>query len=92
MEQQKVNKYPLLLLFGLSLKNLAYAWSNPKSTKTPNRLEYLLKMLIFPWTSGVNRRVDIGAVKKLNPNEISYEDLKAIASERSTGGFGSSGK
>ena len=48
-------------------------------------------VVLYPQTKAVCQIV-LQIVPKLQEIEISYEELKEIASERSTGGFGSTGK
>lgn len=48
-------------------------------------------VILYPKTKAVCQIV-LQIVPKLESKEITYEELKNIASERNTGGFGSSGK
>jgi dUTP pyrophosphatase len=48
-------------------------------------------MFIYPYSKAIVQAL-IAPVPKINREEISYEELKAIPSERGLGALGSSGK
>ena len=63
----------------------------PQTIEIGGKLYNKTEVILYPATKAISQ-VIMQAVPVLNSNEISYEQLLEIKSERGTGGFGSSNK